>query len=202
MNLKCLFFISIFLFLFSGCSNNQVVFDDSNDVINGFRSASLENTLKQRDLKYQKYRKTKEISNLYENYKYQNSQDFGNFKMGLDIELFDFYTQWEGVKYKLGGDSKEGIDCSGFIQKAFKEKFDLSMPRSTVLQSQVGKEIDKSDLEVGDLVFFKTEGYNHVGIYIENGNFIHASTKNGVTISNLDNSYFSNSYWKAQRIIH
>ena len=75
------------------------------------------------------------------------------------------------------------------------------MPRTTTLQSEVGKEIDKNELRSGDLVFFKTGEINHVGIYLEDGMFIHASTKIGVTISELDNSYFSKSYWKAQRVI-
>ena len=77
----------------------------------------------------------------------------------------------------------------------------MSMPRTTTMQSQVGKKIDKSELKSGDLVFFKTGDIGHVGIYLENGMFIHASTKTGVTISELDNSYFSKSYWKAQRVI-
>jgi ATP-dependent exoDNAse (exonuclease V) alpha subunit len=88
-----------------------------------------------------------------------------------------------------------------FIQKAFKEKFDLSMPRTTLEQSVIGKEISKDQLKGGDLVFFKIGEINHVGVYLEDGMFIHASTKIGVTISELDNSYFSKSYWKAQRVI-
>lgn len=132
--------------------------------------------------------------------KYTN-QNYTSKKQVLNNELFDFYSQWEGVRYKLGGSNKSGIDCSGFIQKAFKEKFDLEMPRTTVSQSKIGKEIDKNELEVGDLVFFKTGRTNHVGIYIDNGKFMHASTKIGVTISDLQNEYFKKSYWKAQRVI-
>ncbi len=161
-----------------------------------FQSASLQNTIMQRDLKFKKYREITKSNKSLDSLSYQNE------RIDLNLELFDFYSEWEGVGYKLGGDSKSGIDCSGFIQKAFKEKFDLSMPRTTVMQSQVGKEIDKSQLLSGDLVFFKTgDDINHVGIYLEDGLFVHASTKVGVTISELSNSYFSKSYWKAQRII-
>ena len=163
-----------------------------------FQSASLENTIQQRDLRLQKYKK---IAKSKKNLDSFNAQSYQNDRFDLNLELFDFYTEWEGVEYKLGGDSKNGIDCSGFIQKAFKEKFDLTMPRTTTLQSEVGKEIDKNELRSGDLVFFKTGEINHVGIYLEDGMFIHASTKIGVTISELDNSYFSKSYWKAQRVI-
>ncbi len=163
-----------------------------------FQSASLENTIQQRDLRLQKYKKVAKSKKKLDSFNALSNQ---NDRFDLNLELFDFYSEWEGVEYQLGGDSKNGIDCSGFIQKAFKEKFDLTMPRTTTLQSEVGKEIDKNELKSGDLVFFKTGEINHVGIYLEDGMFIHASTKIGVTISELDNSYFSKSYWKAQRVI-
>ena len=163
-----------------------------------FQSASLENTIQQRDLRLQKYKKVAKSKKKLDSFNALSNQ---NDRFDLNLELFDFYSEWEGVEYQLGGDSKNGIDCSGFIQKAFKEKFDLTMPRTTTLQSEVGKEIDKNELKSGDLVFFKSGEINLVGIYLEDGMFFHASTKIGVTISELDNSYFSKSYWKAQRVI-
>lgn len=189
--------------LISGCASkynnedNKSYYKVPNKDIS-FQSASLENIILQRDMKLKRYKensKSKKNFDLLSGYSYQND------RLDLDLELLDFYGEWEGVEYKLGGDSKNGIDCSGFTQKAFKEKFNLTMPRTTTMQSQVGKEIDKSELKSGDLVFFKIGDINHVGIYLENGMFIHASTKTGVTISELDNSYFSKSYWKAQRVI-
>lgn len=178
-----------------GTKNSSYKIQDKSSM---YQSASLENIIIQRDMKLKKYKensKSKKNFDLLSGYSYQED------RLDLDLELLDFYSEWEGVEYKLGGDSKNGIDCSGFTQKAFKEKFNLTMPRTTTMQSQVGKEIDKSELKSGDLVFFKIGDINHVGIYLENGMFIHASTKTGVTISELDNSYFSKSYWKAQRVI-
>ena len=184
----------------TGCSlknsDNSSLSSQNGEYI--FQSASLENTIQQRDLRLQKYKKVAKSKKKLDSFNALSNQ---NDRFDLNLELFDFYSEWEGVEYKLGGDSKNGIDCSGFIQKAFKEKFDLTMPRTTTLQSEVGKEIDKNELKSGDLVFFKTGEINHVGIYLEDGMFIHASTKIGVTISELDNSYFSKSYWKAQRVI-
>ena len=182
MNLKHLFIISMCIYLFTGCSYKSMEenIDMSDNGINStFRSAS----------------KNKNFGN------YDFSSNTTPGKNNLNEELYDFYSQWEGVKYKLGGESKGGIDCSAFIRKAFEEKFALEMPRTTLLQSEVGKEISKNELEVGDLVFFHTGKTKHVGIYIENGKFMHASTKIGVTISDLNNHYFSKNYWKAQRII-
>lgn len=179
----------------SGCASK---FNDNSDEQYLFQSASLENTIKQRELRFKKY---KELAKLKKKSSSFDSQVYQSDRFDLNLELFDFYSEWEGVGYKLGGDSKNGIDCSGFIQKAFKEKFGLTMPRTTLEQAVIGKEITKDQLKSGDLVFFKTGDISHVGVYLEDGMFIHASTKIGVTISELDNSYFSKSYWKAQRVI-
>lgn len=204
MNFKNLFILSITIYLFTGCSykNSEENIDMSdNNKYTTFRSASLENTLTRKDFKNKKTTKPQIKNKTFKDYDYSNYSTSKNTQNNINNELYDFYAQWEGVKYKLGGESKKGIDCSAFIQKAFKEKLDLTMPRTTTLQSKVGKEINKNELEAGDLVFFHTGRTKHVGIYMENGKFIHASTKSGVTISDLDNSYFSKNYWKAQRII-
>ena len=93
----------------------------------------------------------------------------------------------KGVRYKYGGNSKNGIDCSAFIQRAYNTSYNIKIPRTTKYQSKIGREIRKNQLKTGDLVFFKT-GYNtrHVGIYTNNGKFMHASTKKGVIISTLE----------------
>lgn len=182
----------------SGCTSK---FDGNYQTNEGylFQSASLQHTIEQRDFRFKKYKEL--TKSKRKSAPLDIRQSYQNDRIDLNLELFDFYSEWEGVGYKLGGDSKNGIDCSGFIQKAFKEKFDLTIPRTTTEQSLVGKEIAKEELKSGDLVFFKIGEINHVGVYLEDGMFIHASTKIGVTISELDNSYFSKSYWKAQRVI-
>lgn len=196
MTIKSTLFFTIILLIFAGCSNKQIEksVQLENKIIkkdNSFKSASLENTIQKQKNKFQ-YVKNEDL----------NLNTTKNPSKDLNKKFYSFYKQWEGVRYQLGGSSKKGIDCSAFIQKAFKEKFNLSMPRTTVLQSKVGKEITKDELVLGDLVFFKTgRSSKHVGIYIEDGKFMHASTKYGVTISELDNVYFKNKYWKAQRII-
>ena len=205
MNFKNLLIISMCIYLFTGCSykNMEKTIDMSdNDSNSTFRSASLENTINQKDLKYNKYKTnttTQANNDTSEDYDYTS---YSAPKHNLNADLYDFYAKWEGVRYKLGGESMTGIDCSAFIQKAFEEKLALEMPRTTLLQAKVGKEVSKNELELGDLVFFKTGKTKHVGIYMENGKFMHASTSNGVTISDLDNSYFAKNYWKAQRIIN
>jgi len=116
-------------------------------------------------------------------------------------KIYSQYKQWGGVQYQLGGLSKKGIDCSGLVYLTYDEKLGMKIPRSTELQSKTGKEIKRSDLRAGDLVFFKTSiKVRHVGIYIEDGKFFHASTSKGVMISNLNDYYWKDKYWHARRM--
>jgi cell wall-associated NlpC family hydrolase len=115
--------------------------------------------------------------------------------------LYKQFNHWKGTKYHFGGLSKKGIDCSGFVYITFKSQFGINLPRSTKLLSKIGLEISKSKLSPGDLVFFKTKKLTrHVGIYVEHGKFLHVSTKKGVIISQLNNTYWKSNFWMARRI--
>jgi murein DD-endopeptidase / murein LD-carboxypeptidase len=116
--------------------------------------------------------------------------------------FLNFYNDWKNVRYKMGGTSRTGIDCSGFTQKAFKEKFGIELPRTTLTQVKVGVEVKKSDLKMGDLVFFKTSKVNkHVGIYMGNGSFLHSSIK-GIQFTELEKPFYKDTYWTARRIMN
>lgn len=116
-------------------------------------------------------------------------------------KLYAQYREWKGVKYRMGGLNKKGIDCSGFVYLTYRSKFGLKLPRSTELLSQAGIPVKKSQLKTGDLVFFKTSRYvRHVGIYLEKGRFLHASKSKGVIISEMKSKYWRSTYWKAKRI--
>ncbi|PID23973.1 C40 family peptidase [Sporosarcina sp. P7] len=105
--------------------------------------------------------------------------------------------KYMGTPYRLGGTTPTAFDCSGFTQYVFKEE-GISIPRTTGQQMAIGTPVTKSELEVGDLVFFNTSGrgVSHDGIYIGNNNFIHASVSQGVMVSSLDDPY----YWKSRYI--
>lgn len=116
-------------------------------------------------------------------------------------KVSDFYKKWKGVQYKWGGTSMAGIDCSALTREAFK-KLHISLPRTTTEQIKHGTEVAKSNLKTGDLVFFKTTPrQRHVGIYVGNGKFMHASSSKGVTISSLDNTYWVEHYELSKRIV-
>ena len=108
-----------------------------------------------------------------------------------------------GVPYSYGGDDKTGIDCSGFTIRVYQSGTGRLLPRSTEDQYGQGSEVDRDSLRFGDLVFFNTTGEvpSHVGIYIEDDLFAHASVTYGVTISSLESSYYRERFVGARRII-
>ena len=107
-----------------------------------------------------------------------------------------------GVPYVFGGTSPYGFDCSGYVQYIF-AKAGISIPRTADVQYDFGTPISTTDLVPGDLVFFSTYTYgaSHVGIYLGDGNFIHASSSRGVTVSSLSQAYYSSCYIGARRIL-
>ncbi|GAA4497746.1 NlpC/P60 family protein [Pseudaeromonas paramecii] len=119
----------------------------------------------------------------------------------IRAQLFEQYHHWKGVPYRVGGQSRHGVDCSGFVQLTFAERFGLDLPRDTSGQATQGRQVSQQALQPGDLLFFKT-GYStrHVGIYLKDRQFLHASTSRGVIISELDNPYWSRHYWQARRL--
>ncbi|EOX3448417.1 C40 family peptidase [Vibrio cholerae] len=111
------------------------------------------------------------------------------------------FTEWRGVPYRLGGNNKNGIDCSAFVQIAYRDAWQRDLPRTTQSQAQTGQKIAYEHAQYGDLVFFKTSRTNiHVGVYLGNKQFMHASTSKGVIISRIDNPYWASKFWHFRRI--
>ena len=115
--------------------------------------------------------------------------------------LYDQYNSWRGVPYREGGMSKNGVDCSGYVLLTYREAFNRSIPRTTELLARSGTKVSPRQMQPGDLVFFKT-GWKkrHVGVYLKNGAFMHASSSRGVMISKLHNPYWSDAFYMARRI--
>jgi cell wall-associated NlpC family hydrolase len=120
----------------------------------------------------------------------------------IEQRLRQEYRHWRGTRHRLGGSGRGGIDCSGFVQAVYNDVFKIELPRSTRLQVRTGQAVSYKDLRAGDLVFFRPPSYpRHVGIYLGRGEFVHASKKNGVTVSRIDQTYWGKYYWTARRIL-
>lgn len=105
--------------------------------------------------------------------------------------------------YKYGGSTQKGMDCSAFTLQVYKNSLTLDLPRSTSQQYKTGDDIEKDELKFGDLVFFNTRRRSfpgHVGIYLGENKFAHASRKLGVTVSSLDETYYKKRYVGARRV--
>lgn len=118
-------------------------------------------------------------------------------------DIVEFAKRFLGVGYVYGGSSPKGFDCSGFTSYVYKN-FGIEIPRTSFEQSKAGVAVEKNDLQVGDLVLFKTLGskkVNHAGIYIGDGNFIHSSSGSGeVRIDTLLTGYYNDHYAAARRV--
>ena len=123
-------------------------------------------------------------------------------------KVVDNAKQFDGVRYKYGGTTKKGMDCSGLVYTSFKQE-KIALPRTTKTLSKTGDWVDLNEVQIGDLLFFATKknsrAVNHVGIVTEsrvgNVEFIHASTSNGVMVSNLAERYWYFAFVQARRVL-
>jgi cell wall-associated NlpC family hydrolase len=113
-------------------------------------------------------------------------QDIANFP------LYKFIDRWYGTEYRLGGTDNTGIDCSAFCQKLYGDVYETPIRRTSRQQHRQAEHIAEEEAKEGDLVFFKMRRLriSHVGVYLANGYFVHASGSHGVTISSLADKYW------------
>lgn len=107
--------------------------------------------------------------------------------------LYNFIDEWYGAPYRFGGMGKDGVDCSGFVFLLQLQVYDQPVPRTCAMQAGVISRKYEDELQEGDLVFFDFDGkqFSHVGVYLQNGYFVHASTRKGVIIARLhDNGIY------------
>jgi len=153
---------------------------------------------------------TKSVPNVTENPDDQESlaKDYLSQIMGValnatsNIKLFQFVYDWIGTPYHFGGSSKKGIDCSAFTKELYDKVFNLEIKRNSRDIFSMVSPIDRDDLKQGDLVFFKihSRSISHVGIYLGDGRFAHASSK-GVSVSNIDDPYYARYFYRGGRML-
>jgi len=163
------------LFLLIGCKSKTDWRDNYNKNKSTNSTVSKKNSDKPQNLT--------EISELLD----VNEKDLKN------KALYHFIIDWYGTPYKFGGITEKGVDCSGFANILYKEIYNIQLPRTSKdIANNVKRKFTKN-LEEGDLVFFsfgKSGTVNHVGVYLHNNKFVHASTSKGVIISNLSEPYY------------
>src|SRR5436190_10974697 len=112
-----------------------------------------------------------------------------------NTKMFEFIDEWYGTPYRLGGTTKNGVDCSAFSQFLFASVYGLSIPWTAREQYNLTSRISKTDLKEGDFIFFNTRGgISHVGVYLQNNKFVHASTSGGVMISDIFDEYWAKKF--------
>jgi cell wall-associated NlpC family hydrolase len=124
---------------------------------------------------------------------------------GDSNRLRQVVSSYLGVPYEWGGTTRRGMDCSAFTRATFRETYGVELPRTSKQMYRLGSLVaHQQDLRPGDLVFFKNtysgSGVSHVGIYIGSGDFAHASSSKGITITPMSNPYFSKRYAGGRRI--
>jgi murein DD-endopeptidase / murein LD-carboxypeptidase len=113
--------------------------------------------------------------------------------MRINLPLYQAVDCWMGVPYKYGSNTRSGTDCSGFTGCIYRDVYKIELPRSSEDQYHKAKPVKRKDLEEGDLVFFRIDNKkkaSHVGIYLGNNKFVHASTSKGVRIDDLESEYY------------
>ena len=120
-----------------------------------------------------------------------------------DLKLYQFVYDWIGTPYRLGGDDKRGVDCSGFAYQLYDKVFHTVIGNNSKNIFNMVNPIDKEELKEGDLVFFKinSRSISHIGVYLGDNKFAHASSSRGVMISNLNENYWKRYYYKSGRLL-
>jgi lipoprotein Spr len=120
-----------------------------------------------------------------------------------NLKLYKFIYEWIGTPYRFGGNTEKGIDCSAFTKAIYDKVFNTTILRNSRDIFSMVNPLPKEELKEGDLVFFKirSASITHIGIYLGDNRFAHASVSRGVVISNLNEPYYSRYFYKGGRIL-
>jgi cell wall-associated NlpC family hydrolase len=217
-DLKYYLYTAAIVILLTGCQALKPVAQASGNKDAGTQSEFLEqiSSAPDKNIKTAKESVMPELEDdyaprLYFNSAFNIEQYLGSqFKyaimMDVDVEslenrsLYNYIENWWATPYRMGGNSHQGIDCSAFVQGLLGSVYGLSIPRMAKEQKNACSKIQDDIKREGDLVFFNTKGgVSHVGVYLHNNKFVHASTSGGIMISDLNETYWSKRYLGAGR---
>lgn len=118
-----------------------------------------------------------------------------------NLKLYRFVDAWYGTPYKYGGKEKTGVDCSGFATALLRDVYTITLAGSANTLYEGCDNVKEKELQEGDLVFFKinSKKVSHVGVYLQNRHFVHASSSRGVVIDCLDEAYYTKYFFKGGR---
>ncbi len=120
----------------------------------------------------------------------------------IELQLRQAALDWEGTPHRIGGFDRRGIDCSGLVVRIYDDIFGYRLPRTTGALARAGRPANRQALVAGDLVLFRIAARKqHVGIYLGQEEFVHASATRGVMISRLNENYWRRTFWTARRIL-
>ncbi len=169
------------------------------DIQVGIPPSSAEERSKFSDIETRYFSQRESATSSNSSFKIENASKIQlKYSLLLDVEveqlqntaLYSSIDTWYGTRYRLGGATKDGIDCSALTQITYATQYGINIPRTAREQYDATKRISRIDIKEGDLVFFNTlGGVSHVGIYLQNNKFYHASSS-GVTISDLYDDYW------------
>jgi len=195
------------LLVFSGCSGSSPRFESGN---NGTSSNAPRFTFDQtpEELKVEKSQAMAEddhhvsIDKMKSEINKLESEPTATTAETRRDKLMETILSYMGTPYKIGGVDHSGMDCSGFSMVVFDSVFKIELPHSAREQSTFGDDVASDDLQIGDLLFFRTVGHriSHVGIYLGDDLFAHASVTQGVTISSLESTYYRRCYTGARKV--
>lgn len=199
------FIFTLLLFIFlTSCKSSQSIADYKTEIRSKNNTSGTKN-LKNARGEAKKEASEVEVTNVPEEFSYTTSED--DVIPYLAYQVVEKANEYYGVRYRMGGMSKTGIDCSALVCRAF-ETTDIKLPRTSNEMSRTGRRIEKEEVRKGDLIFFKTRGrsvVNHVGLVVENNEgeikFIHASSSKGVTLSSLYETYYKKTFSHCNRVL-
>jgi len=220
--LKQVFIYSVLLVILASCSSLKTAFTGSRESAAARQSTSVKKQTKfldEIDVPVESARSKKEEGAIIpvakketqatreRTYRQNDAEDLSVLQVKYAVllntpaeevrntKMFEFIDDWYGTPYRLGGTTKKGVDCSAFSQFLFAAVYGFSIPRTAREQYSLTTRISRTELKEGDLVFFNTRGgISHVGIYLQNNKFVHASTSGGVMISDIFEEYWARKF--------